>query len=470
MKLLKNLFCLCFLVILIGLSSQFQWRYNLGSQIPGSQRDNLDFHSFQVGVAAEDHGGYREGFGIPVTGGRLEMKISGKDSDSIVQLSYWIGIDLQNGALIRVGYLVNASINGAQPSWFWAYSTRAFEIARIGLEVGSDGDWVGFSLILAGTTWGAYVGDAEVGHISFNETYLGGGPFSVAEISFARTTIMNFGSVEFRNLAYRDRDLHWQFAPSAVACCYLADNTRLNENALFGVTGIPGEDNHWLVGGRGGAVDGQRLWPWYYVNVESELGAASGSGWYVKGDIVSPEGDESIYQREATRRILTGWLLSGQLIGETLYLGTSLSFVVSSNLTLKAHYTTQFYLDVTSQLGGASGSGWYDQGYSQPYYTETPSPQPSAFQQCQWFFKGWYEGSRLLSSNTSGTLVMDSPHSVVGEWQLECRDCLFSDICTSLAEFWYSLMGVAAIVFFTIMLVFAFRIAGKFEMKERLKG
>lgn len=452
---MKNLLCLILFIILsnphYGLTS-----YVDGGPLPvnqPAQEPSANLYSFRIGAAAEGQSGYRRQFGIPVTGARVEIMITSKGSVRGSQLSYWVGVDLSDEGVVRVGYLVNLTMNGA-PSWFWAYSRAgASEIVQVGSIVGRGGDWIRFSLTCSGTTWNAYVDDSEVGSINVGVSEAGG-PYAVAEVSPASSVGNELGPVEFRDLAYRDANSNWQSASSGVTICsYKVGSTLSQSNLPYGVTGVPGEDNHWIVGSHiPFMVEGQRLWPWYYVKVTSDYGSTVGSGWYVKGNLVSPQATSPFYAGEGRREILTRWLVNGRLTAGS-------RFMVDTNLTLRASYKTQFFLGVTSQLG-ERGSDWYDDGTPAQYSTIT-SPQSTFFAECEWIFDGWYEKGKQLSGSTSGSIIMDAPHTMEGRWRIACRNCSFGDLCAASIGLWYSVMGMIPIILFTIMLLFAFRIAGK---------
>jgi hypothetical protein len=92
---------------------------------------------------------------------------------------------------------------------------------------------------------------------------------------------------------------------------------------------------------------------------------------------------------------------------------------LENDLTYAASYVTQYNLNVVDPSGAANG-GWYDQGASAQI--SVPSQQPAAG---IWgllggtlTFQGMYENGTLLTSSTSTSIVMDSPHTVNIQWTL----------------------------------------------------
>jgi hypothetical protein len=188
------------------------------------------------------------------------------------------------------------------------------------------------------------------------------------------------------------------------------------------------------------------------VKVESDYGNTSGSGWYVKGNFVSPKARTRVYQEGDTRKILVAWLQNERLIGGS-------DFIVDNNFTLRGYYKTQFFLSVRAQFVG-TGSGWYDKG-SPAQFSTIISPQPMLFLSCQWIFDGWDENGKELSKSISGEIVMDAPHAVQGTWRITCENCFFPGLCVALANFWYSSMGILPIILFAISVVLALLFVGK---------
>ena len=454
---LRNVLWLVLFIILISPHPSLAGHYaNQLLSLNRLAQESSRVYSFQIGAAAEGRSGYRGGFGIPISGARVEITISSSYANSDSQRSYWIGVDLSDQMVIRVGYLVDLNANGGQPSWFWAYSkpgSRATENIQVGSIVGKDGDWVQFSLTRSDRTWTAYVGNFEVGSVDVGVVD-SGGPYAVAEVSHTSSVNIDLRPVDFRNLTYRDTNSNWQPASAAVAiCCYSIGSPRAQGDLPFGVAEIPGKNNYWTVGSHMPFVrEGQRLWPWYYVKVESDYGSTSGSGWYVKGNFVSPQARTRVYQDGDTRKILVAWLQNERLIGGS-------DFIVDNNFTLRAYYKTQFFLSVRAQFVG-TGSGWYDKG-SPAQFSTIISPQPTLFSPCQWIFDGWNENGKQLSQSISGEIVMDAPHAVRGTWRISCHNCFFFDLCVVLVNFWYSLIGILAIILFAIAVVLALLFSDK---------
>ncbi len=91
----------------------------------------------------------------------------------------------------------------------------------------------------------------------------------------------------------------------------------------------------------------------------------------------------------------------------TRYLTNQSSWTFSSGGKRTVHYDVQFYLEVTSPYGSATGTGWYAANS-----TATASVTPTSIQGER--FVGW-TGSEISSSPTV-TIKMDSSKNLTAEW------------------------------------------------------
>jgi subtilisin family serine protease len=88
----------------------------------------------------------------------------------------------------------------------------------------------------------------------------------------------------------------------------------------------------------------------YYVDVETEYGNASGSGWYRPGSTVDPRVEPTQVQiGEGIRAVFKGWNVSTPL-------------VVTGPTSIRANWSEQCLLTIRSTVGDPEGGGWYDKG------------------------------------------------------------------------------------------------------------
>jgi hypothetical protein len=381
---------------------------------------------FQVGAWAASDKGYGDEFGQPVTGASVEIRTLEEKSSKIdTDRSYWVGIDLPNDAFIQVGYVSSPQYSSGHPSWFWEYflpgtadeGTGGF-LGGYGPVTGANGTWVKFSLTSSGTVWHAFVNDREAGKVDLNVADSGlAGPYASAEVAQTHWTDIVLGPVEFRNLEYRDKSNEWHKATAAVSlCCYSAGSDAAPDSVTYpyGVSGIPGENNHWLAGtGLTYRIEGRYLWPWYHVDLESQIGAVSGSGWYVKNSQITPEAPEDVSAGDGARFHLNGWT-DGRRVASF--------FTAEQNMTLSAVYVSQYLVTVTSPFGTSSGSGWYDAG-STATIMVSPSSVPAGGLLGQlgvkYALNGWggdYTGKP--GANGFSNLTVRSPMDIHALWSV----------------------------------------------------
>ena len=163
-------------------------------------------------------------------------------------------------------------------------------------------------------------------------------------------------------------------------------------------------------------AEGDYLWPWYYVNVSSQLGGASGSGWYVKGTSIYPSAPEQIPVNQSQRLVLTGWVQNGVAT-------TSSSFSAYYNMSLSALYTTQFQVTISSLFGRAHGSGWYNAGENATIWVD-----PTSIRADGWLgvlgvrnnFVGWAgDYSKPPSADGKSHIIVDGPKSINAVWKTD---------------------------------------------------
>jgi len=94
---------------------------------------------------------------------------------------------------------------------------------------------------------------------------------------------------------------------------------------------------------------------------------------------------------------------------------------VSSNVTLSVVYHTQYRLSINSSVAGVNvaGAGWYDNG-SLASFSVTESQLSTGgildLLGAKVTFQGWYENGELITTNPSGSIEVNRPHTILAEW------------------------------------------------------
>ncbi len=94
---------------------------------------------------------------------------------------------------------------------------------------------------------------------------------------------------------------------------------------------------------------------------------------------------------------------------------------VSSNVKLSVVYQPQYRLSINTNVAGASvaGAGWYDGGSLASFsVTETQLSTGDILDLlgAKVIFQGWFENGKLITTNPSGSIEMNSPHSILAQW------------------------------------------------------
>jgi len=405
----------------------------------GRMTDSSSTYWFQVGAGAASDNGYVDQFGQSITGASVEIRIRDqKLNHADTQDDYWVGVNLPNDAFVQAGYMTYPQYNSGHPSLFWEYflpgtaiENKGGFLGNQGKTAGSNGTWVKFAVMSTGTVWSAYADEQRLGQVDLSVSDSGGsGPYAIAESAGTYWTDNVMGPVEFRNLSYRDETGAWHLASEAVSiCCYGVTSATYGGAYPYGVESIAGQNNHWLAGsGLPYTPEGDYLWPWYYVTISSSLGSATGSGWYVEGSEITPQADQIIPVSTGERYYLRGW---------TDGTNTASGFSADGNMTLSAVYVKQYSVTVTSTLGTAYGSGWYDAGTDAVIGVKPTSTVANGVLGslgARYTLGGWggdYSGS--VGSDGSSVIVASSPLTIHAEWVMSPGVILPTLACVCIA-------------------------------------
>jgi hypothetical protein len=384
---------------------------------------------FQIGAWAASEEGYGNMFGIPVTGASVEIQVNYNQHvvDPQSNLAYWVGINLPGDSFIQVGYKIDAQ---RAPYWFWEYflhdasnpsgTCNVAVTCPTGDNIGPDDAWYKFSLESSGTIWSVFVNGAQVGSIDLGVSDSGtNGPYASAEVAGTASVHTILGPVAFRNLQYRDTSGQWHEVSAAVSnCCYSVGSDTYSGNYPYGVVGIPGENNEWMTGSdltNPIQEQGDFLWPWYQVSVSNlPNGMSFQNGWYVyDSEIDLTNAPEIIPVDAALRYYLEGFYVNGALDNETR------GFTVTQDLTIRANYVKQWYVQVNSNIGTPTGSGWYVDGTKATISinpAHVASPGLIGELGIGMSLSGWQGDYNGSVEGGESTIIVNSPMTVTAVW------------------------------------------------------
>lgn len=152
----------------------------------------------------------------------------------------------------------------------------------------------------------------------------------------------------------------------------------------------------------------------YCVSVKSEHGSPQGSGWYEADSIVGISISETLVDHgNGTRRIFEGWFEDGTMISaeQTFHL------TVDRPISIVAKWETEHRVDVSSEIGITTGSGWYREGA-----TATVSITPTIIERgffTKYVFEGWVVNGVLASTSPTYSFTVDKTITVTASWRTE---------------------------------------------------
>jgi len=92
---------------------------------------------------------------------------------------------------------------------------------------------------------------------------------------------------------------------------------------------------------------------------------------------------------------------------------------LNHDITLKAHYITQYQLQVITPVA-VGGAGWYDESSSVTLAVQSKSAPMSGFLGIvggKWIFQSWVEDRQTISNSTTLPINMNSPRVVIVSWR-----------------------------------------------------
>ncbi len=147
----------------------------------------------------------------------------------------------------------------------------------------------------------------------------------------------------------------------------------------------------------------------YLIAVEANGGMASGGGWYDEGSRVQVNA-QSICQIEdgRWRKLFIGWS------GDSHEREPSITILADGPRRLVANWRDQFFLEVRSQFGNPSGSGWYDSGSTASIRVDRVIELGNGTRRV---FVEW--GGDLKIASNEAMVRMDGPKTAIAKWKTQ---------------------------------------------------
>lgn len=171
----------------------------------------------------------------------------------------------------------------------------------------------------------------------------------------------------------------------------------------------------------------------YRLSIDPNGGVATPGGWYDANDNVTVVAVSPSNTTEVSRLIFTDWS------GSTNSTAPSITITLSKPVTLKANWKRQYYVDVTSPVGSATGTGWYDTGSSATISIQAPVITQNNVQH---IFTGW---NGITDTQTARTIIVNSAEFFQATWRTQYLVQVKSTYGVPHGSGWYDANSIAHI-------------------------
>jgi hypothetical protein len=154
----------------------------------------------------------------------------------------------------------------------------------------------------------------------------------------------------------------------------------------------------------------------YLVSVFSSFGEVFGNGWYDEGSTATVSISPTlITHMNWTRHVFSGWYEHGR----KLNVNSTYSLTVDRPRSIVAGWDTEYKVEVFSEHGATTGSGWYKRGS-----TATVSISPTLVEKdffSLYVFEGWKVNKEIVSTSPNFTFTVDKPISLTISWRTDLK-------------------------------------------------
>ncbi len=349
-------------------------------------------------------------------------------------VAYWVGEDLNNGAFIQMGYLIEnqsasypsycgangcsgyQNLNTGDAEWFYEYfpSTAASTfLGAIGPDgsAGTNGTFNTYSFYAKNNTWYFAFDGNVVGNVSLGTDTSGDNvPLAFGEV--ANTTISNqqLVPVTFRDLSFYANGT-FLLAPNGYSYIGYGEGSSVGLRNLYGVNEAGNKINDFIVGsGIPQLPNNTQLWTLgYMLTVISNYGNMHNSTEYFAYSRINLSTPNLLYANSTSRGIFTQWYGSGY--GSYTGAANSINIFIGSNITEYILRQPQYFLNISSAYENTAGSGWYNAN-STAHYSISSNVFYSG-PMSRLLFSGWSNGQ----SNISATTVLYHPETISANWE-----------------------------------------------------
>lgn len=152
----------------------------------------------------------------------------------------------------------------------------------------------------------------------------------------------------------------------------------------------------------------------YLLTLQSQYSNPSGGGWYDSGTNAQLSMKSPVDQGNGTRRVFSTWAMGSQ----TYLTSPSGTVDMTGPVTLQAVWVKQYYLNMITQYGNPSGTGWYDVGSMVKVSVQSPFQTTNSTRYVLLDFTG--TGSAPHSGTSASTSFdINTPSSLTFDWQTQ---------------------------------------------------
>lgn len=170
----------------------------------------------------------------------------------------------------------------------------------------------------------------------------------------------------------------------------------------------------------------------HYLTVQSSYGKPMGEGWYDSGSKADFSVQSTVDQGNGTRRILTGWLKDSNPFLKSV--NGSVDMTAPTNLLVT--WNKQYYVNIESQYGNPTGTGWYDAGATVTGSIQSPFPGSNGTRYVATGFEG--SGSApQAGTGSSVTFTLGAPSSLDFKWKTQYYLTGKSEFSQIVGQDWY---------------------------------
>jgi hypothetical protein len=417
-----------------------------------SVRGSTSVNHFQVGASGDT--GSTGNNGVETDIRTHVYTMSSLDSGD----SFWVGDDLVGGGFVQFGYEINypgyyclrGSVVGGQSQctgnsdtigindarWFWEYWPQAtgndyYWGDGPASSVCCEGSWhtyeiksnseFGWDFVLDGQLVDSFIpaiGEGQVSIIMTNAVASTHPVYVIAEKVTSSSQPDNLGPVEFRNLGYFKINT-WHHVSSLYASrnCSIINPTCAGINNPYGVS-LNGPNDILAGSGQNEVLDGTVLWmgsPTLTLQVPSQVPITLDGVVESPGGIVMSLSQGTHYVSvpsfvvldNETRQRFVDWL---DMDTASVITDPNITINLHSDAYVVANFATQYKLTVAGTLYSPESDEWYDSGTNGTFSISN--------QYLPVIFVGFDQGGNLITTSTTGTVLMNGPRTVVPEWRL----------------------------------------------------